>query len=191
MNHSQFDIDIDVFDRAKVLQHFEYVNASQLNKDNVLVKHNVGIYVQPIPADPIKNMSVIDYNTAEELGYFKIDILNNTIYQGIETESELDRLMNIEPVWELLLDQEFCSKIAHIGNWHHLIVKMKPQSVDELAMFLAVIRPAFSHMQGRAWDDIEKVVWEKPTNGEYGFKKSHSFSYALSIVVQINKLSGI
>jgi hypothetical protein len=51
---------------------------------------------------------------------------------------------------------------------------------------LAMIRPAKRYLIGKSWNMIMKEVWIKPDSGDYYFKKSHSHSYALAIVVQMN-----
>jgi DNA polymerase III alpha subunit len=71
---------------------------------------------------------------------------------------------------------------------HFNVVKqMKPTSIEELAMTLAIIRPGKRHLIGRTWDQLRKEIWEKSNEG-YQFKKSHAFAYALAIVVQLNLL---
>lgn len=189
MSKIEFDIDLDVQNRDELLKHIEHVSASQITRGEI-VKHNVGIYVQKIPFDPATKdrLAAYTYEEAEKLGYFKIDVLNNSVYTYVKDESDLDYLMNKEPNWKLLQDKEFCSKIAHIGNYWYLISQKKPASVEELAMFLAIIRPGKKHLQDLSWDEIRKTVWEK-TDGEYGFKHSHSISFALSLVVQINAVA--
>lgn len=186
---NKFDIDIDLKNRDDLLKCIEHVNASQISRGEV-AKHNVGIYVQKIPYDPASKdkLAAYMYEEAEELGYFKIDLLNNSVYELVKDEDDLDYLMNTEPNWELLLERDFCNKIAHIGNYWSLVSKKKPQSVEELAMLIAVIRPAKKHLQDLSWDDIRKTVWDK-TDGEYGFKKAHGISYAISLVVQINAVA--
>jgi DNA polymerase III alpha subunit len=63
---------------------------------------------------------------------------------------------------------------------------MKPRTIDELAMFLGLIRPAKRHLIGKTWTEIGMEIWTKPVNGEYYFKKSHAVAYAMAIVVQMN-----
>ena len=38
------------------------------------------------------------------------------------------------------------------------------------------------------WQDIMKEVWVRPSDGSYFFKKSHAYSYAMAIIVQLNKI---
>jgi hypothetical protein len=178
-----FDVDIDFCDREKALEVLNCVKAK--NKDRV---HNTGVYFQDIPYDPTTGIANIDYKEAENLGYFKIDLLSAGVYEGVRDEDHLVKLMNIEPVWELLEYEEFVEKLFHISDYVWLTKKLKPKSVEELAMLLAIIRPAKKHLRDLSWDEIKKDVWTKPEDGSYFFKKSHSISYAVAIVVQMNLL---
>lgn len=179
------DVDIDVYDRTKALAGLDYVYAmvdSRGTKD----RHNTGVYFQPVPKDPETNLSRIAYKEAEELGYFKIDFLNVSLYADIRDEEHLKKLIDEEPRWELLDDEVFTSQLFHIGSYHTLVKKLQPRSVEQLAAILAIIRPAKRYLENESWNTILKEVWSPPTNGAYYFKKAHSFAYALAIVVQIN-----
>ena len=68
------DIDIDLADREQLLQLIRATPARQLHQGQVR-RHNSGVYVTDIPQDPINGCAAIDYETAEQLGYFKIDLL--------------------------------------------------------------------------------------------------------------------
>lgn len=181
------DIDIDVLDRSKVLEHLPHVNA-MMKREDAPVKHNTGVYFQQIPRDPRENLATIDYKEAGQLGYVKIDLLNNSVYSGVKDEEHLVRLLNASPMWSILDEEQIVEKLFHIGQHADLVQQMKPRSVEELAMLLAVIRPAKSYLRGKSWDEVKLEVWEKPTDGSYAFKKSHAFGYALAIVVQMNLL---
>jgi DNA polymerase III alpha subunit len=63
---------------------------------------------------------------------------------------------------------------------------MKPKSVEELAMILAMIRPGKRHLLGKTWTEISETVWTRPESGEYYFKKAHAIAYAVAITVQMN-----
>jgi DNA polymerase III alpha subunit len=63
---------------------------------------------------------------------------------------------------------------------------MKPRSVEQLAMVLALIRPGKRHLIGKIWPAVESEIWKLSNDGEYVFKKSHAIGYALAIVVQMN-----
>ena len=68
------DIDIDVADRNKLLTLIKHTPAT-INEKNKTKKHNTGVYFHKIPMNPFNGLSTIDYKEAEELGYFKLDIL--------------------------------------------------------------------------------------------------------------------
>lgn len=186
------DVDIDFADRTKALDGLTYIIASR-KQGSEMLQHNTGVYFQNIPIDPLTNRSNIDSKDAENRGYFKLDFLNVSLYNDINSEQHLDQLLNTTPKWELLEYEEFVSELWHIGNHTDLVTKMKPTSVDELAMVMAIIRPAKSHLQYKPWHIIEQSVWIPPSVGDKGynfknsfFKKSHSYAYSLGIVVQMN-----
>lgn len=179
------DIDIDFADRDKALALIHHVPAS-MERDGDLVRHNVGIYIQEIPTHPLTGIATIPYKEAEERGYFKLDFLNLNIYKDVNSPSHLDALVQREPAWELLEHQEIVDQLFHLHGHFDIVQKMKPKSVDQLAMLLALIRPAKRHLIGKDWDEIEKTIWDEPEGDLYAFKKAHSYSYAMAIVVQMN-----
>jgi DNA polymerase III alpha subunit len=179
------DIDIDFADRSKVLEILNHVKASRKENNNI-VAHNTGVYLQSVPRDPVTNLAGIDYKEAESRGYFKIDFLNVNIYKGIKNEEHLLYLMGQEPLWDLLDDDSFTDLLFHVNGYGMLLRQMKPRSVEELAMFLGLIRPGKKHLIGKTWTDVETEIWTKTENGEYYFKKSHAVAYAMAIVVQMN-----
>ena len=181
------DVDIDLLDRDVLLEKLPHIVA-RIDREDGYVKHNTGVYFQPIPYDPVTNLATIDHKDAEELGYFKIDFLNNSVYKGVRDEEHLTELANAGPEWSLLDHAEVVENLFHIGNYAKLVNDMKPRSVSQLAMLLAVIRPGKAHLQNKSWDEVEKDVWVKPTDGSYYFKKSHAVSYSLAIVLQLNLL---
>lgn len=179
------DIDIDFYDRSKALEIITHTVASRLEND-VFKPHNTGIYVTEIPKFEDKNLSSIDYKEAEERGYFKIDFLNVNVYKGVKSEEHLIQLMEQEPLWDLLEDSSFTDLLFHLNGYGNLLKQMKPRSIDELAMFLGLIRPAKRHLVGKTWTEIGMEIWKKPENGDYYFKKSHAVAYAMAIIVQMN-----
>lgn len=181
------DIDIDFPNRDDVLNRLRHVVA-RIDRENGYEKHKTGVYFQPIPRNPLDNIATIGHKDADTLGYFKLDFLNNSIYQHVRDENHLHELMNKEPMWELLEIEEIVVKLAHINNYADLTAKMKPKNIHHLAMLLAIIRPAKSHLRYKDWSEVEKEVWKKPTDGQYYFKKSHSYAFAMSIIVQLNSL---
>jgi len=181
------DIDIDFVNRNDILDKIKHVSASRLDQGE-LKAHNTGIYVTDIPTDAITGLSTIDYKTAEQRGYFKIDFLNVSVYNGIKNEEHLIKLMNQEPLWELLEDDEFVKLLFHVNGHSDILKKTKPQSVEQLAAVLAIIRPAKRHLVDQDWNTILNEVWQRPQDAESGyyFKKSHAIAYAMAVVVQMN-----
>ena len=180
-----FDVDIDMPNRDELLKFIKHTPAS-IVKDGKFTKHNTGVYLQNIPFKPIENFSDIDHKTAEEDGWFKLDVLNNSVYMDIKSEAHLNQLLGKEPMWELLLHSDIVEQLFHINNYAQLVAEYKPQSVEQLAMILAMIRPGKKHLVGKSWAEIEADVWSKPNDDTYFFKKSHAIAYALTIAVQLN-----
>ena len=178
------DIDIDFADRSNILDKIQH----RVAKLDTGKKHNTGIYVTEIPHNPIDKLSTIDYDTAEDRGYFKLDFLNVSIYKDVKDETHLISLMRKEPLWELLVHKDFVDKVFHLSGHDNLLKQLKPTSVGQLAATLAIIRPAKRHLASENWETIMKEVWKKPTNGDYYFKKAHAVSYAMACVVHMNLL---
>jgi hypothetical protein len=181
-----FDVDIDLADREQFLQLVPHIAASILQEDGSYTRHNTGVYFQTLPQFPLEKFSSVDYKTAAQQGWFKVDILNNSIYKKVTNEAHLNRLINTEPMWELLEHQEVVKQLFHINNYHHIIAQYKPTDIEQLAMLLALIRPGKRHLIGKSWQEISQEIWTKPTDNSYYFKHSHAVAYALVIVVQLN-----
>jgi hypothetical protein len=184
------DIDIDFASRDNALKYLKYTSAS-MTKNGVLSKHNTGIYVTEIPSNPY-NLATLDYITAEQRGYFKIDFLNVHVYEKVTSEEHLVRLMNTEPPWEKLLQREFCEQVVHIGNHYSTIVNLSEpvNSIIRLAMLLALIRPGKKHLIGKTWSEIEKTIWDKTEDG-YAFHKAHAIGYSHLVAIHMNILNGV
>lgn len=180
------DIDIDFADREKALAVIKHIPASIKHDNGTFKKHNTGVYCTAIPHNPVTNLANIDYKEAEARGYFKIDFLNVNVYAGVKDEAHLIRLMEADPLWDLLLEDDFTEKLFHVNGHGSILRETKPQSVEQLAAVLAMIRPAKRHLIGKSWTEIMEGVWTKPTNDEYYFKKAHAVAYAMAIVVQMN-----
>jgi hypothetical protein len=184
----QSDIDIDFGDREQALALLKHTPAGII-RDGKLIKHNSGVYVTDIPADPFVGCASIDHKVAEQRGYAKLDFLNVSLYTQIKSEEHLTELMNREPDWARIYDADFCAKVMHIGNHHNVLMSM-PEPVDSIprmAMFLALIRPAKRHLIGEKWKTIAETIWDAEDEG-YAFKKSHAVAYAHLVCVHINLL---
>lgn len=181
------DIDIDFGNREQALKLLDHTPASIL-RDNQLVPHNTGIYVTDIPQNPFTGTASIDYISAEQRGYVKLDFLNVSLYTQIKDEAHLQTLMTTEPLWDLLYEREVCEQLIHINQHYNTLIQMPEavNSIPRMAMFLSVIRPAKRHLIGRSWAEVARSVWEKPADGEYYFKRSHAVAYAHLVVVNLN-----
>jgi hypothetical protein len=181
------DIDIDFPDRRQVLDIIRHIPA-RLEDGK---KHNTGVYCHSIPYNPITDTASIDYKSAEARGYFKIDFLNVSAYVGVKNEDHLVRLLNTEPLWDLLHEKDVCDQLFHVNGYHNLLAELRPNSIVELATVLAMIRPGKKHLipvcKEKGFQAVDNEIWTK-TEDAYFFKKAHAVSYASVIVVQLNLL---
>jgi DNA polymerase III alpha subunit len=177
------DIDIDFADRTRALDVLKHVDA---RLDSSSKKHNTGIYCTSIPYNPLTGISTLDYKQAEDRGYFKIDFLNVSVYEGVKDRTHLIKLLETEPIWELLLEDDFVNKLFHVNGHGSILRQMKPTSIEQLGAILAMIRPAKRYLIGKDWNTVMSEVWIKPEGDEYYFKKAHAIAYAHVIVVQMN-----
>jgi len=177
------DIDIDFADRTQALTLFKHTPA-KLKKG----KHNTGVYFHRVPSNPFTGVCTVEHNEADKMGFFKLDMLNVSIYKDVQDEHHLQQLMDREPLWELLQHQEFSDQVFHLNGHSQLLQKLKPQSVEQLAAVLAIIRPSKRYLQDKGWSKIMQEVWIKPLNDNkaYYFKKAHAVSYAMACVVHMN-----
>ena len=176
------DIDIDFADRSIVLDKIQH----RVAKLDTGKKHNTGVYVTECPHNPVDNLSTIDYKTAEDRGYFKLDFLNVSIYNDVKDEAHLQQLMETKPQWELLAHDDFTDLLFHVNGHGDILRKLQPNSIEQLAAVLAIIRPAKRHLVSETWQTILTEVWKKPEDGSYYFKKAHAVAYAVSVVVHMN-----
>jgi hypothetical protein len=183
------DIDLDFGDRDAILSRIQHVPAAML-RDGQLARHVSGVYVNNIPRNSITATAAIEYQTAEQLGYVKLDFLNVNLYRQIRDPDHLTRLMERSPPWHRLNETAFFSQLIHIGN-HYATMRRMPEtvnSIERMAMFLAVIRPSKRHLIGQPWARVAQTVWQVSEDGTYGFKKSHAHGYATLVVVHMNLL---
>ena len=183
------DIDIDFADRDSVLKLIRYTPARQVVQGKVR-RHNSGVYVTDIPYDPIHNCAALDYEEAEQRGYFKIDLLNMGVYQLVKNPTHYQEMLAATPPWERLWqDTEWARKLVHVGNYTDLLKNMRPSTVPQMAAFISIIRPGKAHLQNQPWADVFAGVWDGDDSQGYTFKKSHSLSYAMLVVLHMNLLN--
>ena len=179
------DIDIDFVDRDSALRLFKHIPASRIDNDK-LTKHNTGVYLHNVPMNAVEAVCSIPYDHLSANDYFKIDFLNVGIYKGIRDEAHLIELMETEPLWDLLQDNDFVQNLFHVNSHGSILKQMAPTNIEQLAAVLAMIRPAKRYLIGKEWNTVMTEVWTKPGNDEYYFKQSHATAYAVAIVVQMN-----
>ena len=180
------DVDFDFADRDDILKLIKHTSAMQ-NNDQGIRRHNSGVYVTDIPYNPLTDTASIDYQTAEERGYFKIDFLNVNVYKLIKDQAHYDQLMARDVPWSRLRDKTFFEQVIHIGNHYDLVGELALDTIPRMAMFLALIRPGKRHLVGKTWADISKDIWTK-TDEQYFFKKSHAVSYAVLVTLHMKLL---
>lgn len=183
------DVDIDCYGRDEILKGIECITGRIDRADNKFEKHNTGVYFQNIPRDPTTNISTVDHRIASDYGYFKIDFLNVNMYAGVKSEAHLLELLNKEPPWDFFQYPEITDQLFHLKGHSNLLIRFKPQSVEDLATILAIIRPSKAYLQRESWDKIQREVWIKVAGDDtYQFKRCHAISYSLAIIVNLNLL---
>lgn len=185
------DIDIDLADRSQLMALIPHVPARQVT-DGQIRRHNSGVYVTDIPYDAVNNCAAIDYETAESRGYFKIDLLNMSVYQLIRDPSHYQQMLDQEPNWSRLwIEAAWASRLVHVGNYTDLLRTMRPDSIPRMAAFISVIRPGKAHLQNRPWPEVFASVWDGDTSRGYVFKKAHAIGYAALVALHMNLLADV
>ena len=183
------DIDIDLANRDQLLKLIQATPARQINNGQVR-RHNSGVYVTDIPWDPMNQCASIDYETAEQLGYFKIDLLNMSVYQLIKNPEHYTHMLEAVPPWSRLwTDPAWASQLVHVGNYTDLLCNMRPDSIPRMAAFISIIRPGKAHLQNQSWEQVFKSVWDGDDSQGFVFKKSHAISYAALVALHMNLLN--
>ena len=183
------DIDIDFADRKQLLELIQHTPARQFTQGQVR-RHNSGVYVTDIPQDPVNQCAAIDYETAEELGYFKIDLLNMSVYQLITSPEHYATVVAQEPDWSRLwTDSTWTGQLVHIGNYTDLLKEMKPNSIPRMAAFISIIRPGKAHLQRQPWSTVFETVWDGDESQGFVFKKAHAVGYSMLVALHMNLLT--
>jgi len=185
------DIDIDCQSTFKPNHIFPMCVKASTVRDDKLVPHPVGVYFQSIPVDEMTSLAAIPYQSAEEMGYTKIDFLHLNALDIFESKKEIQQLLKLEPDWTLLQSEDSVKKLMHIKNHIDLLRKVKPTSVEELADCMALIRPGKRKLLSlylKNRDLARKTLYKK--TDQYYFKRSHAISYSLTIVLQLHLIKG-
>jgi len=183
------DIDIDLANRDQLLQLIQATPARQ-NVNGQTRRHNSGVYVTDIPKDPVNACAAIDYETAEQLGYFKIDLLNMSVYQLIKSPEHYEQMLATTPPWSRLwTDPEWAGLLVHVGNYTDLLDSMRPDTIPRMAAFISIIRPGKAHLQNKPWDEVFDSVWDGDASRGFVFKHAHAIGYAALVALHMNLLS--
>lgn len=199
------DVDLDVRDRDAAVAIFpEAIRASQIDNKGNLVPHKTGVYFQNVPKDFQTDLASLPYDLAEELGFFKVDLIPYHIYDALESNEDLEELLAVidqgEFPWEWFQEDRFyetengSDAVTQLARHKHLCEMYPPESVEDVAVLNALIRPRKKYLVGQPWEEIQEKVWKKlpeedsddPRN--YFFKKSHAVAFALAILVHMQLL---
>jgi hypothetical protein len=183
------DIDIDFANRDQLLELIYATPARQLTQGQVR-RHNSGVYVTDIPYDAVNKCAAIEYEQAEQLGYFKIDLLNMSVYQLVKDPTHYQTMLATTPPWERLwTDPEWAKQLVHVGNYTDLLNTMRPDSIPRLAALISIIRPGKAHLQNKPWTEVFETVWDGDDSRGFVFKKSHAISYSMLVTLHMNLLN--
>lgn len=186
------DIDLDLPTTFKPEDYFDVVRASRVEKGE-LKPHPCGAYLQNIARDPQTNLAAIPFREAEQYGYFKVDFLHLTLLDYFESKEQIRVLSKTDPDWSLLEYKEHVEKLFQIHRHFAVVNRIKPQSIQQLADCIALIRPAKRHLLEAYIKDkqlIRPEIYTKPDDQQYYFKKSHAVAYATTIVLQLHLIKG-
>ena len=182
------DIDLDFANRDHILKLIQHTPARQSNGR----RHNSGVYVTNIPRDPFAGCAALDYETAEQRGYFKLDFLNMSIYQLVKDPAHYEAMLTATPPWERLwTDREWARQLVHVGQYSKLLESMKPDNIQRLAAFISIIRPGKAHLQNKPWSQVFASVWDGDNSEGFIFKKSHAISYSVLVTLHMNLLNDV
>ena len=110
------DIDIDFADRTQALELFRHVPARLKQR-----KHNTGVYFHRVPSNPFSSVCTVEHTDADDMGFFKLDLLNLSIYKDVKDDDHLQQLMDREPIWELLEHKDFVDQLFISADMMNLL----------------------------------------------------------------------
>ncbi len=187
------DVDIDVKDRDKVAALLPFTPATELSPDQTrLVKHKTGLYPQAIPVDTDSGLAAFPYEYAEHLGYYKVDLIPNHVYDQIESEAHLREILREKTDWSWFLDERFYEgeePLTLLGGHFDLVQKYPPKSIADVAILLALRLPGKRNLVGSEWDHIRTCIWiPNPDKTAYTYKLPHATAFATLVVVHAKLL---
>lgn len=186
------DIDIDFPSNFDPVKYITSAIPASMVKKGELVKHPCGHYLQTIPVDSVTGLAAIPYDRAGEFGYFKIDFLHLSLLDSVKSKQEIKSLLKVDPQWELLTDPNVVPKLFQLHRNHTLLDRVRPQSVQELADCIALIRPFKRDYLEPYLLDRNKVrpyLYRQEGEDKSSFKRSHAIAYALTVVLQLHLIA--
>lgn len=186
------DIDIDFRTNFNPQDVFDKVVPASTVTNKELKKHPCGYYFQTMPVDPVTDLAAIPYEEAEVLGFFKIDLLHLGALDAFESKQQMRDLIRQQPDWTLLLHARNVEKLFQIQKHAKLVSIVKPQSIQELADVVALIRPNKGHLLNEYAANKEKVrpfLYRQDNEDKSSFKRSHAIAYATMIVLQLHLIA--
>lgn len=185
----EFDIDIDVKPSTDKKAYGIQAMVYNENQKKVL-PHPAGFYLEPVPVDDVTGNCAFDYKYGSECGFMKVDILSNTVYEGFRDKEEVLRCLESEFDWGVFDDERIVSGLPHIAKHFDIVSQVKPQCIDDLADILALIRPGkrdklTSYLRNK--EKVRKTLYRRANDDLNYFKKSHAYSYAMMIMVYVQK----
>ena len=199
MSRRTFDVDIDV--KSGTDKDALGVRSFVYNEEKMkLIPHPSGYFlpsadltVNDVPVDPVSGLSALESKEGEDYGFFKVDLLTNTAYDRFSNKKEVLDAMDLTNFdWTIFLDKEIVETLPHINKHFSMVRQLQPQSVEDLADILALVRPGKIDLYDDYLEDKEKTrkrLYKRPSNGGMYFKLSHAIAYAMMIVVGINQTS--
>ncbi len=175
------DIDVDVSNRVEALKQIDHIPATikvQNGRITEYKPHPVGVYLFRVPTHPITGIAIPDAKMAEQLGFVKLDVISNKTLDKyvLSIEEFMDKVDDFD--FGIFYDRKIYDMgLVHLGKYFELVTSMKPTSIDDIAIILALIRPAKKHLIGKRRNIINEEIWKKSEG--YQFKKSHAYGYAL------------
>jgi hypothetical protein len=185
------DVDIDMRSDTPIAKIFPGWPLAMQVVNNRAMKHPCGIHPQKIPTDPLTGLAAIPHREATTIGYFKIDMLHNTVYNYFESKDEINALLELDPPWELLKSRSIVNQLFQISKHFDLVKQIQPKSVTDVADLIALIRPGKRHMVDKYLthkEEIRKLLYDYKDEN-YSFKKGHAIAYAQVIVLQLHLIS--
>lgn len=184
---SKFDIDIDVNDKVDRALYGRKV-AIYNEEQKKLLPHPSGVILSDIPIDPETGLVPFHYKEIEDKGVHKVDILKNHSYDVFSSKQQIYDLLDKTELmdWKWVQDKEFVEQLPHLKGNYHYLTTIVPESVEELADTIALIRPGKIHLIPDYCENkrrVRKVLYKRPVDGKMYMKKSHAIAYALMIVV--------